>query len=84
MVNLSGTAGPISIKYGQEGAEPAELMPTQTNGEERLLRYAGWKRGEETRREEGRRGGEDGEERGGGRREEEEGWRAEDEERRRS
>ncbi|CAL8325437.1 unnamed protein product [Merluccius merluccius] len=40
MVNLSGTAGPISIKYGQAGAEPARLMPTQTNWEERLLRVA--------------------------------------------
>lgn len=29
MVNLSGTAGPISIKCGQAGAEPARLMPTQ-------------------------------------------------------
>lgn len=31
MVNLSGTAGPISIKCGQVGAEPARLMPTQTD-----------------------------------------------------
>lgn len=43
MVNLSGTAGPISIKCGQVGAEPARLMPTQTDRTERLLRHAGWR-----------------------------------------
>jgi len=41
MVNLSGTAGPISIKCGQAGAEPAKLMPTQTDRKKRLLRHAG-------------------------------------------
>lgn len=41
MVNLSGTAGPISIKCGQAGAEPGRLMPTQTDRKERLLRHAG-------------------------------------------
>ena len=51
MVNLSGTAGPISIKCGRAGAEPGRLMPTQTDRKERLLRHAGW-RGEERRREE--------------------------------
>lgn len=56
MVNLSGTAGPISIKCGQAGAELRRLMPTQTDRKERLLRHAGWEDGEERRRE---RGGED-------------------------
>lgn len=37
MVNLSGTAGPISIKCGQAGAEPARLMPTHTGRRETLL-----------------------------------------------
>lgn len=53
MVNLSGTAGPISIKCGQAGAEPARLMPTQTDRTERLLRHAGW-RGELSREEQSR------------------------------
>lgn len=30
MVNLSGTAGPISIKCRQAGSEPEKLMPAQT------------------------------------------------------
>lgn len=51
MVNLSGTAGPISIKCGRAGAELRRLMPTQTDGKERLLRHAGWRRGEERRGE---------------------------------
>lgn len=58
MVNLSGTAGPISIKCGQAGAEPGRLMPTQTDRKERLLRHAG----EEMREE---RGGQRREERRG-------------------
>lgn len=53
MANLSGTAGPISIKCGREGAEPRRLMPTQTGRKERLLRHAEWRR-----RAERRRGGE--------------------------
>lgn len=44
MANLSGTAGPISIKCGREGAEPRRLMPTQTDRKERLLRHAEWRR----------------------------------------
>lgn len=62
MVNLSGTAGPISIKCGQAGAELRRLMPTQTDRKERLLRHAGWEDGEERGREgerERREGGED-------------------------
>lgn len=51
MVNLSGTAGPISIKCGQAGAELRRLMPTQTDRKERLLRHAGWVDGGERRRE---------------------------------
>lgn len=43
MVNLSGTAGPISIKCEQAGAEPARLMPTQRGRKESLLRHAGWR-----------------------------------------
>lgn len=50
MANLSGTAGPISIKCGREGAELRRLMPTQTDRKERLLRHAEWRRGEERRR----------------------------------
>lgn len=49
MVNLSGTAGPISIKCGRAGAEPARLMPTQTDRKEKLLRHAG--RGEQEEEE---------------------------------
>lgn len=45
MVNLSGTAGPISIKCGRVGAELRRLMPTQTDRKERLLRHAGYRRG---------------------------------------
>lgn len=68
MVNLSGTAGPISIKCGQAGAELRRLMPTQTDRKERLLRHAGWEDGEERRREgekeRGRRGQREGKEEG--------------------
>lgn len=58
MANLSGTAGPISIKCGREGAEPRRLMPTQTDRKERLLRHAEWRRRAERREESrGRRRG---------------------------
>lgn len=56
MANLSGTAGPISIKCGREGAEPRRFMPTQTDRKERLLRHAEWRRRGE--RSGGCRGGE--------------------------
>lgn len=52
MANLSGTAGPISIKCGREGAELRRLMPTQTDRKERLLRHAEWRRAEQRRGEE--------------------------------
>lgn len=87
MVNLSGTAGPISIKCGQAGAELRRLMPTQTDRKERLLRHAGWVDGGERRRkgeagedrERGKRRRDRGEERGGRRGEQRGGKRHNDE-----